>query len=257
MYLETAQDTYVRNVISRYKHVSNAWSAQLIFDQLRPTLEAWGGIHLNGISIAGSVAKDTAILGSSDIDIFVSVKSTAREKTREIYDKLHDWMKDHGYVVQKQNVSIGLQLSGKKIDLVPAKQKTGFINEHYLWSDKHTQLRTTNVQYHINHIKNSGRLNEIRAIKIWKKKHELTFPSFLLEMTVITALKGRPIGTNLASNVLIVLEYIRDALPTVRITDPSKITNILSDELTTAEKTQLSRQAGLSRSQSNWESIIA
>jgi hypothetical protein len=48
--------------------------------------------------------------------------------------------------------------------------------------------------------RNSGRVNEIRALKVWRQCHNLDFPSFYLELTLIDALWGKPKGVNLAAN---------------------------------------------------------
>jgi hypothetical protein len=90
---------------------------------------------------------------------------------------------------------------------------------------------------------------------VWKKLHSLELPSFPAEMIVIESLKGRSY-TTLAANFLRVLEYIRDNVETVRLVDPSNSNNVVSDDLTLAEKQALHRGASSSLAQPSWGQIV-
>lgn len=118
-----------------------------------------------------------------------------------------------------------------KLDLVPGKIQTGYQNYHSLYKRRTDSWTQTNVKLHIDTVSKSGRVNEIRAVKIWRNLHSLDFPSFFLELVVLEALKGKS-TTNLAENVLSALRYIGNSLPTVRILDPSNTNNLISDDMT-------------------------
>ena len=98
-------------------------------------------------------------------------------------------------------------------------------------------------------------MKEIRAVKIWRNLHGLSFPSFYLELMVIEGLKGRS-KTNLAENVLNALNFIGDNLATRRIIDPANTNNVISDDLSAMEKNTVARQAKLSAGKRRWEEII-
>lgn len=248
-------DTYLGNVLKRHHNSTGQLQAQAVILNLQSAVTAWSSGYLIDIRPSGSIAKGTAIVGSSDVDLLVSLRADAPGALKHMYDSLFDRFTMAGYVPRKQNVSIGLNLNGLKIDVVPAKKQGPLTNDHSLWSHKHQTWRQTNVHKHIQLITNSGRVNEIKALKIWKKLHGLELPSFPAEMLVLEALRGRSLATP-ASNFLRVLEYIRDNVTTVRIVDPSNSNNIVTDDLTRTEKQALRLKAQDSLSQSSWGQIL-
>lgn len=115
----------------------------------------------------------------------------------------------------------------------------------------------TNIQQHINYVINSGRINEIKIIKIWAKLLKLDFPSIYLEHIVIDALKGKNKGNDyLGRNVMTVFQYIVDNLLTAKVIDISNSNNIISDELTQNEKAVIVNNAKESKQQKYWEHIV-
>lgn len=250
----TPLDAYVHDVISRHTSNSNLFVAQNVINQLTPSITTWANGHLNYVRASGSVAKGTAISGLSDIDILISVKQTAVETLKEVYEKLYNRLTTDGYRPLRQNVSLGLIINGWKVDVVPAKKQSPLANEHWMWSHKQQTRRETNIHEHVGYVTRSNRLNEIKLLKIWKKLHGLEFPSFPLEVTVIKALHGQSFTTT-AANFVKVMEYIRDTLPTARIIDPTKPSNVLSDELTPQEKNTLSTAARNSLNLA-WEQVL-
>ena len=137
---------------------------------------------------------------------------------------------------------------------MPAKKQSNLTNDHSLWSHKKQARRETNIHDHVRYVTSSNRLNEIRLVKIWKKLHGLEFPSFPLEVTVIKALNGHSLTTP-AANFVKTLNYLKDLLPTARIIDPTKPSNVLSDEMTQAEKQKIANAAATALN-SNWEQVI-
>ncbi len=133
-------EAYVQSVLLRHQTNSSIPVAQGLINILRGSIEPWANIHLEGIYPSGSIAKGTAISGLSDVDILVSIRNSANETLKEIYDSLYTKLSEDGYSPTKQNVSLGLILNGRKIDVVPAKrqQTTLFSTEHSLWSHKHS-----------------------------------------------------------------------------------------------------------------------
>ena len=247
-------DRYVYDVLNRHQSQSSLLVAQAVINNLTNSINAWANGHLHGVYPSGSIAKGTAISESSDVDILVSVKNTATESLKDVYEKLFNRLTTDGYAPRRQNVSLGITLSGWKIDIVPAKKQSLLNNDHSLWSHKQQTWRETNIHQHVQFVTNSNRINEIKLLKIWKKLHNLEFPSFPLEVTVINALSGRSTTTP-AANFVTVLEYLRDSFSTARIIDPTKSSNILSDDLTLLEKTNLSTAAGNSLT-GQWNQVL-
>ncbi len=249
-------DEYILQIISKYRiWPGNDTPAYKAAIQLLPILQEWAGTQLNEIFVSGSYAKDTGIRGSTDIDLFISLKSDTTETLKEIYDSLHKWLDVRNLSPRKQNVSIGLKYSGFSIDLVPGKKQPGNTNDHSLFKNKSQTWTQTNVQKHINLISGSGRLNEIRAIKIWRNLNKLDFSSFYLELVVLNALYSIPTN-QLSTNVFSIFAYLRDNFASARIIDPSNTNNIISDDLTSFEKGAIKAIAQGSCTKKTWEEIL-
>lgn len=215
----------------------------IVARDLVPHLNQWAGQWLAApVSYSGSFAKGTAIAGGSDIDLFVSLKSRTPGTLKQIYDSLHTLVGRLGLSGRKQNVSIAVQYRGVNIDLVPGRRQSPLTNYHSLHRHKTDSWTQTNVAVQVKRIQNSRRQNEIRLTKIWRNLHGLEFPSVLLEMAVVNALFLRRTDT-LVDNMRRVLIYLRDSFPTRRIIDPGNTNNILSDELTIAEKQSIASAA--------------
>lgn len=194
------------------------------------------------------------------MDMFLSIEDPNNEKTLQTYyDEVYVFLKDEGYTVRKQNVSIGLKYYGCDIDVVPAKKvnSQSYIryNDHYLWSNKHQSRMLTNIQKHIDIVQQSGVKKEIMLLKIWREKHKLDFPSIYIEQLCVEEL-GKNNQYNLADNFGHMLHYIADNIENKRVVDPSNCNNIISDSLTSAEKRAIANQANNSLSEKYWENII-
>lgn len=209
---------------------------------LRPIITAWAGQYLDSLTASGSFAKGTANQSGTDVDLFISLKSNVSETLKEVYNKLKDHLAAQGYAPSPQNVSINIRVGTLSVDLVPAKRQDTYSGDHSLYRRRADTWTKTNVTLHINYVRNSNRQSEIRIIKLWRKQKGLDFPSFYLELTVINALYGAHSG-NLSANILKALEYLRDSFTTARVADPANTNNIISDDLTLAEKTTISLAA--------------
>jgi len=250
-------DEYLQNLIARDRVVTGEGTAAFnAGNAVYQIVKRWAGQYLRKGSYSGSYAKGTAIRGRTDVDIFVSLNSNRPNTLKEIFDGLHSWISQNGYPnARKQNVSVHVVHNSVEVDLVPAVHLGGNTEDHWLYVNKSNKERTkTNVDTHINTVKSSGRVNEIILTKIWRKNHKLDFPSFYLELAVIEALKYKRSG--LADHFLAVLDYLSSGLVLARFVDPANTNNIISDDLTDTEKRVIASQAGQSRRQQSWESIV-
>lgn len=249
-------DEYILSVLSRYRlSVGPASPAYKVAVQLYPIIRAWANRFLLEVMPSGSYAKGTGIKGSTDIDLFISLKSETTGTLKEIYESLFIWLNQRYLSPRRQNVSIGLSFHDISVDLVPARKQSGNTNDHSLFKNKIEAWTQTNVQTHINMVLRSGRLNEICAVKIWRGLNKLSFPSFYLELTVLDALYRKPTN-QLALNVWSVLLYLRDHFVQARVVDPSNSNNVISDDLSFTEKQAIQSVALLSCTKKHWEQIL-
>lgn len=246
-------DTYLRSILNKYE--VNVSGAEAAGNAIYPVIKTWGNSYLVKAEFSGSLAKGTGVSLGTDADIFISVSSTTPGTLADLYETLFNAVSQAGYTARKQNVSIGTTVNGYKIDLVPGRRQSQHGNDHSLYKSKSNSWTQTNITTHINHVKRSYRIDEIRLAKIWRELHNLDFPSFYLEMAVIDSLKYATAG-NLAANFLKVLEFFRDSLPSTRYVDPANSNNIISDDLNAAQKSAVSSQARLSRNQETWGGIV-
>lgn len=246
-------DDYLRTVLAKY--AVNASGAKAAGQAIYPVLKQWGNVYLNSAEFSGSLAKGTGVSIGTDADIFLSLSSTMPGTLADMYGTLWNAVTDAGYVARKQNVSIGVTVNGYSIDLVPGRRQSQHGTDHSLYRSKTNSWTQTNVATHISYVKGSGRIDEIRVLKIWRQLHGLAFPSLYLELAVIGSLAYARQG-NLATNVLTVLDHLRDNIETVRYVDPANSNNVLSDDCTQAEKTAIAAKARLSRGQQTWDRIV-
>jgi hypothetical protein len=250
------EDEYLLSVVQKYKVEDGIDSSTQLYviNPLVSFIKGWAGEYLNAIYLSGSRAKGTAIILSSDIDLFISLKSDTSGTLEDIYNALYDEVTKQGVTARKQNVSIGIDYQGHSIDLVPAKKRLGNTNFHSLYRNRAGTWTQTNVATHINLVKDSGRITEIVALKIWRKLHGLEFPSIYLELTVLKALayknKNQP-----AKNFCTVLEYLRDEFVDKVVIDPSNSNNTISDDIYKYEKQAIASKAKENINQ-YWENVI-
>ncbi len=261
--------TYVNEIIAKYdKNGQLTQNERTAYSNLSQALNNWFYATYNRnsyypkltIQQSGSRAKGTAIKGKSDMDMFLSIDDPNNANTlQEYYDEVYRFLDNKGYTVRKQNVSIGVKYYGCDIDVVPAKkvnsQSYERYNDHYLWSNKHKHRMLTNIQKHIDMVRNSGVQKEIMLLKVWRENHDLDFPSIYIEQLCIEEL-NRNNQYNLADNFMHMLRYIADNIENKRVVDPSNCNNIISDSLTSSEKKQIANQAQDSLEQKYWKVVL-
>lgn len=248
-------DQYLQNILYREAvDVSATSPVRDIQGAIRPLIQSWAGQHLRGISPSGSFAKGTANKSGTDIDLFISLAETATAPLGDIYNSLFERLKAAGATSKKQNVSINIRLNGYDVDLVPARQQNILSEDHSLFRRRANTWTKTNIATHIAYVMSGGCIPEIRVLKLWRNQKGLDFPSFYLELAVIAALRGS--GGTLSERVWKALTYFRDNLATARLIDPSNTNNVISDDLTTAEKASIVAAARTALGAKNWNEIV-
>src|ERR1043166_7680545 len=128
-------DQYIESVLARHQLTPGLWTP-LAANHIVSKLKGWAGIWLNDISFIGSIAKGTAIAGTTDLDIFISLKPATPLTLKDVYESLFATATSESWLPRQQNVSIGINYLGVKIDLVPGKLQEGYIYFHSLWKRK-------------------------------------------------------------------------------------------------------------------------
>lgn len=248
-------DQYLQNILTREAVDTGELSpVRNVQATLRPILVEWAGQYLKSISPSGSFAKGTANHSGTDIDLFISLRNDTPETLKDIYVKLAKRMQEKGYTAKQQNVSINVRVGGYDVDLVPAKHQGGNSDDHSLYRRRADTWTKTNVTNHISVVRNGGRIAKSQIVKLWRNQKQLDFPSFYLELVVMAALSGS--RTGLADNVWKVLTYLRDSFSNARFVDPANTNNIISADLSDADKAKIVTAAGTALKASNWNQIV-
>jgi hypothetical protein len=184
--------------------------------------------YLESVKLAGSHAKGTD-LRDSDIDLFLSYSPNTPAPLSAIQTSLADHF--HGQV---RNVSVRIAYRGMSVDLVPSQRSETCDT---LWQARFNTSLKTDIDKQIRYVRNSGLIDEILALKIWRRRHALRFPSFLMELATIHA---RP------RDFRALLHFLATDFPTTRLLDPANSNNVVSDLLTEVEKLRISRRAEMS-----------
>ncbi len=252
----TAADQYVCEVIRKYAVNCSAGSpAQRAASSLVPLLRSWADGHLLDMGFSGSYAKGTAISLGTDIDLFLSLAHGAGASVKDIYWSLMRHLESAQLHPQAQNVSIGVRMGGVRVDVVPGRKQLGNTTDHTLYRRKADTWIQTNVAQHIKLVSGSGRTDEIRALKTWRQLRKLDFPSFYLELTVLDALKGRPLGQP-ANNIRVVLGYLTGPFVGAVVRDPANTNNRISDDLDLPEKRRIADAAHMALAARTWGEIL-
>lgn len=247
-------DQYAASVIANYQINRGAGSpSQKAADAMIPLLKRFAGPDLLGITLSGAYAKGTAITLSSHVDVHISLRLSPETEVRNVFWKLFEYLGDQNFRPHTRNVSMQVESNGLRVDLLPAWRTTG--SDEILYHKEPGRPVQTNVTKHIHLISNSGRAQEICALKIWRERHALEFPSFQLELATLRALEGQRFG-QLAGNVFTALRYLSSHFEKTVIRDPANADNVISDELTPAQKKQIIQAARKAVDDDDWEKIV-
>lgn len=246
-------DVYLSNVIAKY--AVNEAGAKAQVELIYPVVQKWAGSYLIEAIYSGSIAKGTAVSLCTDADVFISLSSTTPDPSATIYTTLYNALTHAGYPARKQDVSIAVSAGGYKIDFVPGRRQSQFGYDHTLHKNNADSWTKTNVKIHVSHVAGSGRLNEIRLVKIWRALHGLDFPSFYLELAVIDCLTGSSLSA-LSVNFWKALGFLAGDFATRRYQDPANTNNIISDDLANSGKQVIKAAAQAARAQKTWQGIV-
>ncbi len=206
---------------------------------------------------AGSYGKKTIIRERYDLDIVMYWPSTASYTIKGIYDAAGKILRRNWKVVNSKTVSWELPFQGGfHIDIVPGRAlDTKFLNANLYRTDTGTTLKTS-LKTHIDTVRNSGRRDTIRLMKLWRERRKVPFKkSFLLEMMTIEGCRGQRFD-DLGAQVQTALVYIRDNILSCNVFDPANSNNSISDDLTSAQRSAIRTAADFAARATSWRTVF-
>ncbi len=209
--------------------------------------------YLQTITPSGSHPKNTA-LRNSDTDLLISLSPQTPGTLQQIQQSLLAHVAR--YQPKLRNVAIQITHNNATLDLTPARRQENSTS-HTLWQHRHNTILQTDIQKQIDHVRNSNRTEEIRLLKLWRHRHQLKFPSFYLELTVIQALMSNEAPNRpLSDAFLTLLKFLSTDFPTTTLRDPANPNNKVSDTLTAEEKQKIHHSATLTLTYKTWPEIL-
>ncbi|WP_299638286.1 hypothetical protein [Devosia sp.] len=228
----------------------------MIDSKIEALCSAWGGRHIVEVVPGGGFEKGLANRSGVSVDYVVWIDTQSERRIPEVYESMFSTFERLGLAPVRRHVTLALQLGNIAIDLLPAKRLSMISDIHEIYSARRALSLTTNLNQHVLDSHDSGRQEEIRIIKLWRDQNGLDFPSFYLELATIAALRRRPLGA-LADNVWAVLGFLERLLVPRAMLDPANAANIVSDELTAAQKRGIAIAAAAARNGRPWSEIVA
>lgn len=188
------------------------------------------------IRYGGSKAKGTMNLEDYDLDIIVyfpRAETAAGKTIKEIYENVQAALESQYDAVDPKTTALRVRSKERdlKIDVVPGR----FVDEtksdafvHQNGGSK--EFLKTNLDKHIEHIRDSGFIEEIRLAKLWRPCTGIMVRTFPLELVVVKILReSAPNG--LSARMKHLIQSIRDRIEKISIEDPANSSNDLSEAL--------------------------
>src|SRR5579859_2941788 len=187
-------EQYAASIVEKYHIVAdNGSPSHRAADEIIPLLKQWEKQYLLGITLSGAYAKNTAITLSSHVDVLIVLTPVPGMEMKKIFWSLFEFLSDRGLHPHTRDVSVQVESKGVRIDLIPACRDRGSAG-NLLYNKKLEDAISTDIAQHVHLVANSGRQQEICALKIWRARQTLDFPSLYLELTVLHALEGERFG---------------------------------------------------------------
>jgi hypothetical protein len=212
----------------------------------------------------GSWAKGTMNREVYDLDLPIYYEHDddgAGDTLEEIYRTVADAMADDYFVERRRSALRLRERNGHAdthIDLVPGRFFDDSETDAWIYQNNADKCRLkTNLDVHIEHIRDSGVVPTIRLAKLWNVREGVNMKTFVLELLVIDELKYRK-SLSLTSQLRHVLEQFRDHADGLSVTDPANGNNDLTPALT-AVKPRLvtaARDTLVKIDRDGWQSVF-
>lgn len=251
------KETYLRKLLSEQNLTDNQKNN---LRNLRHKIEQKVKAGLKGTPktyYGGSYKKNTMIKASYDLDVVLYWPEAFQYSLESIYKGIGSVLQKKWTYVKAKRVGWELPFEGDfHIDVVPGKESSTKKDFAYLYNSKTGGSFQTSIKVHVDHVRNSGRTDAIRLMKLWKKRKDVPIKTFILEMMVIDGCKGKR-RDNLESQLDAALHYIKDKITTTRIVDPANTNNIVSETLTKEEKNRIRKLADQATKYETWGEVFS
>lgn len=215
----------------------------------------WVGHDLMEVVPTGAFEKGTANRSGIAIDFLATMRPDCPTPVDMLFESLLVRLEADGYAPVRRDVSVAIEIDGLMVDIIPARSLPRGGAELQFYNARAEKPFETNLLWHRHEVVTSGRHEEIRAMKLWRDRNGLDFPSFYLELSVIAALRSRSEG-DLANNVWTVLSHFANLFVARAVIDPANANNIVSDLLDAAAKQTIRAAAQDTLAQRSWQEII-
>jgi len=254
-----SNETYLRQVLnnqnlSQYQLTNLRNLRDKIQRQLRDNLSGNPRFYYGG-----SYGKNTLIRASYDLDIVIYWPSNSQSSIQDIYKGVGSVLQKHWKPVRSKRVGWELSFEGDfHIDVIPGKLFSSDDKYAFLYNSRTNNRFQTSIKIHIDTIKDSGRRDVIRLMKLWKKRKNVPITSFILEQMVIDGCKERRTSlSDLEPQLNASFHYINNNILTKRILDPANSNNIISNELSKEEKIRIKRLANQAIEAKKWSEVFS
>jgi len=182
------------------------------------------------IKLGGSNAKGTMIKEAYDLDVicyFDRDDTSAGETLKDIYCNVRDvfqkdyFVRDKPSALRLQSLNPDNYQTDFHIDVVPGRYTDENQSHTFLYRSSGEKCRQkTNLDVHIEHVKNSGVRDAIRLMKLWRVRNGLSVRHFVLELLTIDLLKNKK-SVSLPDQLEHVWTQMRDNINDMSIEDPA------------------------------------
>jgi hypothetical protein len=220
------------------------------------------------IRYGGSLAKGTMIKESYDLDLpyyFPHDDNSAGTTLKEIYESVAKTLEKE-YFVERKTSALRLRdcthenfMVDFHIDVVPGRYIDGDDGDVFLFQAAGNKERLrTNLDVHIKHVRDSGVVDAIRFIKLWRVRNGIVIKQFVLDLLTIKLLK-RQKSVSLDEQLRYVWEQFRDRADDLSVEDPANPEgNDLSDMIDQARSSlsSVARSTLALLDAQGWEAIF-
>jgi hypothetical protein len=248
-----SNEQYVASIVEKYRvEVDTGSPVHCAADKILPLLKKWGKEYLLGLTLSGAYAKNTAVSLASHVDVLIALAPIPGMEMKNIFWNLFEYLTEQNLRARTREVSVQVEQKDFRIDLIPAWREHG---HNVLFNKKTGSCVSTDVAQHVHLVANSGRQQEICAIKIWRERNGLYFPSFCLELAVLRALEHELFG-HLADNVRAVMRFLSGRFEKTVLRDPANEENVVSDDLSAEERAVIAKAASNALYEENWKKML-
>ncbi len=221
------------------------------------------------IRYGGSKAKGTMIKEAYDLDVicyFSHDDTAAGETLEDMYNNARKALESE-YWIEPKASALRLKDRDPKnfkvdfhIDVVPGRYTDATKTDTFLHQSSGEKKRLkTNLEVHIEHVRDSGVTDAIRLLKLWRVRNGLRIKHFALELLTIKLLKEKKSAT-LAGQLEHVWKEFRDHVSSLSIEDPANPTgNDLGHLLDASIRSEISSVASVTLNamrDSGWQAVF-